>query len=185
MRRFYILGCDSNRDDLQTVTGYDLGDFDDSPLWQGRPLGRKLPKSVKLLVSEKTPSDLLGNPLAWTIVSERLLHLLQPFVTEQDIEVLKPNILLDRSSKRVKGYSILNVLRSIDATHLAFGQPKPTVGNTTIDSKQVPADCHLFRLTDRPMLLCISDVLFSSLLDNGLNGLVAIKTRSKSKKKYK
>ena len=80
MREYYILSLDDSDGDEEVVSDYEMGDFDFTDLWTSQPLSGRFPSTVRLWVSKGKPTDCLGGPLSWLIVSTRLWALIEPLV---------------------------------------------------------------------------------------------------------
>ena len=178
MRTYYVLAADPKRSDLQSVTTYELGDVDLTPLWKGEPATDTLRSGWRLFVSSKLQPDLLGNPLNLMIVSDRVLAVMQRFVPEEDLQVISLPIFNLTTKEAVSGFSLINPLRMIKALSPDSGDGRPMVDRLMIKDSLVPRDVHLFRLAERPICLLISQELFHGLAGQGFQGLMAIHTRT-------
>lgn len=105
---FYRLGHD-DRDDLEVVNDYEMGDFDLTTLWVGQPLTGQIPNCVRLALNdnpEDKASDYLGNPISWQIFSDRAAGAVRSLV-EHDVQFFDPPIY-DARGRRVHRYRLLN-----------------------------------------------------------------------------
>src|SRR5437899_437358 len=106
MRRFFLLTYD-DREDLQAVSDYEIGEFDATFFWSGEPYPGIIPENVRLLVGEGDPSDFLGNPISWKIVSQRFLGHIARVVPEKDFEIFPAPLYNEKSLKPMEGYSVV------------------------------------------------------------------------------
>ena len=171
MRNFYVLTYD-DRDDLKSVSDYETGDFDLTVFWSGLPYQGLVPENVRLYVEEGECPDYMANPISWPIVSEQLLlHMMK---LAPDIQVFPAPLYYENSLQRLTGYSIVNIVRRIDA----LSQPFETVNTIVFTCDKIPKDVHLFRITDHETLVIISDEMLKELSDKMLRGFAFIKTVS-------
>ena len=77
MRDFFVLSRD-DREDLEFVSNYEMGEFDLTTFWAGQRFNEEIPSDVRLWVATGNPSDYLANPVSWPIISERLWALIEP-----------------------------------------------------------------------------------------------------------
>lgn len=173
MSSYYIL-INHSRADLQVVDDYELGDFDYRLLFYNDPI-ESLPEEVRLFVTPGTPADLLANPLSWTIVSKRCYQLMRPFLNDVPHEVHNPHTMSVETNKALRNYRLLHLMITVDAT-IRKGREFVEVDQTIIDVDTIPTGVHMFRLSDRPSLVCISHALMEALKGKGLGGLLAVHT---------
>jgi hypothetical protein len=180
MRSFYILAPDPGRDDLQSVTDYELGGLALSDLWKGKRLEGEFPGGFRLMLSDKNPSDLLGNPLSLSIMSDRTLSIVRDFVAADLIQVFNPPMLNVHTKELVTGYNLVNCVKSVQALSPECAKGRMIVDQLVVKEKLVPPEVNLFRLAERPIFLAISEELFRGLSRKGLQGLVAIRMKSET-----
>jgi hypothetical protein len=180
MRSFYQLIHNTNRSGLYVVSDYDLGDFDSRRLWHGERLEGLIPGDVRLYLQTlgRQPADLVWNPVSWPICSQRLLELILP-VCQGDVEVLPAPLFDEASSTPVPGYGLLNVTRLIlclDAENSVVGRSREDgrlagVYTYVLKADRIPPDAHLFRLTEWPYTILMSNAVEQVLRGEGLTGL--------------
>jgi hypothetical protein len=164
MRRFYLLGCDVERSDLQAVCRRDVGSFVTSVFRNGKPFLGEVPDTVRLWLTEGKPSHYLSNPLSWPIVSGQFAEIARCF--SQDFQLF-PAPTYSLSDKRpVTGYYVLNVTRCISAVDFgkASAEHFNILGINTVhvtrfvfDEKLIASDIHIFRPNES-----IEDIIVSS-----------------------
>src|SRR5436305_8045284 len=111
MREFFVLTYD-DRDDLQSVSDYEMGEFDLTLFWNGEPFNGPIPADVKLFIGEGEPSDYLANPVSWPIVSNRLLTILNKLL-KNDFQSY-PAPVYDERSRSVQGLHIINITKCVN-----------------------------------------------------------------------
>lgn len=171
MRHFYVLAGDGGRDDDLSVSDYELGGFDARVLWRGSRLEEPLPSGTRLWASGN-PTDYVGNPLSWTITSERLGGILQS-IGGESIQVLKAPLLHQTSKTCIPGYVIVNVVRVISALP---PNCKPNLQNLALIHSRIPESTHIFRLKESSTTLIISGHLLSAMSGKQFKGVVTIDT---------
>jgi len=170
MSNYYVLAHDASRDDLEAVSSYELHTFDLTVFWSGRRFNGSVPKDVRVWVTEgDRPSDFLGNPLSWPIVSERFWRLVQP-LAENTCQVIDPPLYYETSEEPVAGYRLLNVTRSVKAS-LSREVSIPTL---QLEPKRVPRNVHLFRLAESRTVIIVSSALVELITQKGLEGVALI-----------
>ena len=174
MRKFFVVTYD-DRDDMETVSDYELGDFDDLVFWRGKPFRGKIPASVKLLVESGVPRDYLSNPLSWPILSDRFVQVADK-IAGHDIQCFPAPLYNEKTLKPISGYQIVNVTRIIDA----LAKPLITVDKMVLKAALIPLDVHLFRLVGEESLLMASEEFHESLRGHHVKGIALIKTKSGS-----
>jgi hypothetical protein len=170
MRSFFVFGLDPSRNDLQSLVDCDLAGFDRNPLRRGERVDC-FPADMRLFVSNKKRTDLLGNAFGWKIMSERALAIINEFVPEGDLQTLNPPIFDLNSKKPVAGYFLVNCLRNIPALTSKPGEGVLYADKVVIRDGYVPPNTHLFRLQEWPQHWIISGQLWSRL--SGLDGFDA------------
>jgi hypothetical protein len=166
---------DPSRRDLQSLVDYDLAGFDYTNLQRGENVNR-LPPNMRLLVSNKKPTDLLGNPFGWKIMSARALAIVQDLVPDDDIQVLNPGIIDQKTTTPVLGYSLVNCLRVLSA--LAYRPEGELIyaDRVVIKADCVPPTTHMFHLGEEPRHWIISEQLRQRLSE--LDGIETIATQT-------
>jgi hypothetical protein len=174
MRQFFVLAHE-NRDDLHAVGGYDLDDFDSTLLHSGQRFEAAIPEGVRLWVTAGDPSDYLGNPLSWAIVSERFWAIICPLV-EQDCQTLTAQLYDQETRWPIPGYLLINPIRLFAAVKLRKGETDFTLQDLVIDAARIPAGVHIFRLAESSSVILVSSSILSSVWRKGLKGLAFLRT---------
>jgi hypothetical protein len=171
MRSFYILARDPTRGDLQSVVSIDLAGFNHLLLLRGEPI-EGFPPKMCFLVSNKKPTDSLGNGLGWHILPDRALAIVKELVPDYDLQVLDLPLFDLNTKTPVEGYQLANCLRVIPA--LAFQPDKKPIyaHRVVIKDSLVPPDTHLFLLGEAPLYWIVSEQLWERLSE--LEGVSSI-----------
>jgi hypothetical protein len=74
----------------------------------------------------------------------------------------------------VRGYSIVNCLRTLRALAPGCNPRRLLVEPLIINENAVPEDVHYFRLTEEPLIEIISQELQESLLKESLQGVLTV-----------
>ncbi len=177
MRTFFLMAHDGRRKDLETVSDYDMGQFDLMALWSGRPVMDPLPESVRLFLADGLPSDYLGNPLTWKIVSAKYLSFIERHVRRDYMQVIPAPLFGVRDRKPRLGYSIVNPTVVIDA----LAEPFSEVTDLAFKTALISNDVNMFRIAGHETLVCVSSEFMDDLVKGEkLKGLSFIRTRSVS-----
>jgi hypothetical protein len=171
MRQFFVMTYD-DREDLDTVADYEMGDFDLMTFWTGQRFSGRIPKCVRVWVEKGEPSDYLSNPIGWEIISERFWRMLRPHVKGQ-AQTLSVPLYYEGTQKPVPGYRLLNPLCCVSALRRKSDADAQT---RKLDMQRIPDDVDLFRLAESPTTVLISDFILSEISGKGLKGLALIKT---------
>lgn len=175
MRKFFTFGPDPSRDDLQSWIEEDLAGFDFANLLSGEPVDH-LPPDFAIYVSDDKPTDLLGNPYGWVIMSRRALAAVSTVVPDNDLQILVPHVVGFYTRKPVGDYRIVNCLRVIPALAFPRGEDILYKDRVVIKEQLVPPNIHAFRLAEEPRFWIISDHLFQALTK--LEGIVGTVTQT-------
>lgn len=170
MREFFLFTHD-DRDDLQSVSDYEMNDFDLTVFWSGKPFRGTIPGGVKLFLGSGGKSDYLGNPISWTIVSDRFLRLVVDLVGN-DVQSFAAPAYDQNSLKPIPGYSIVNVTQCLPA----LAKPLASVDKMVLNRASIPSTAHLFRVVGHETLLLASQEFLKELRGRGLQGIAFIKT---------
>ncbi len=167
-KEYYILLCDADRGDLEAVDDYEFGGFDLTLFWTGDVFEGLIPKEVKIRLGEGKPSDLLGNPMSWLIISKRLRAILEP-ICQAEVQFIP--VTLWTRNKPNNRYLLANPIGCVDA--IASKKRQPSIQTLQLNLSKIPIDRHLFRLKRLETTYIISPTLFEALKDKGLEGLAA------------
>lgn len=175
MRRFFTFGPDPSREDLQHWIKDNLRGFDFLQLVDGKRV-EDFPSDYSITVSNDTPTDLLGDPYGWVIMSRRALAVVSNFLPEEDLQVFEPKVIEADSLTEIGGYFIVNNLRIIKA--LAYPPPEGILYKDRAVVKEVliPGGTHAFRLEEEPSFWIVSEPFFNELSD--LEGIVGTPIRT-------
>ncbi|QDV19564.1 hypothetical protein Pan153_42300 [Gimesia panareensis] len=171
MREFFVLTHD-DRDDLQSVSDYEVDDFDLTVFWSGNSFPSTIPDGVKLFLSEGDKSDYLGNPISWAIVSDRFLaHIVN--LAGNALQIFAAPTYDQNTFKPISGYSVVNVTRCLPA----LAKPLTSVDRIVLNLASIPSNVHLFRVVGHETLLFVSEEFLEELRGEGLQGIAFIKTK--------
>jgi hypothetical protein len=171
MRDFFVLTHD-NRDDLQSVSDYDMDDFDLTVFWSGKPFLGTIPTGVKLLVGSGDKSDYVGNPISWAIVSDRFLRLAVNLAGD-DMQCFTAPLYDEKSLTPTTGYSVINVTRCLHA----LAKPLVSVDKIVLTAASIPSNVHLFRVVGHETLLFASSEFLDELRGKSFQGIAFIRTK--------
>lgn len=171
MREFFVLTHD-DCDNLQAVSDYDMGDFDLTAFWSGKPIPGKIPMGVRVLVGDGDPSDYLGNPISWAILSEKFLRTVINLVGD-DVQCFSAPLFHEQSRKPIAGYSVINVTRRLPA----LAKPLTSVNKMVLTADSIPLNAHIFRVVGHETLLLVSQDFKEELRGKKLHGIALIKTK--------
>ena len=180
-----------NRQDIQTIAEWEMGNFNLMLLWGGQPFNGSIPNDVKLFIREGDEHlvrpDLLPNPVSWLIFSEKLLAEVHQLI-KNDIQIFEPPIYL-KNGQKVKGYKLINpiyrldcldwensksVEQNVDGTKVCFGQKsvfESCIGNH-----------HIFMIEGCSTAQIVSDTFLQACQHKGLIGLAGLKCKTSRKK---
>lgn len=183
MKNYHCLTFDSTRKDLLSVVDYEMGDFKLTNFWGGKQ-NISLSDSVQLFIDSTGNSpDLMGNPVSWLICSEKLISLISS-VTSDGFEIYDAPLFDSKTKKTVAGYSILNVYKKIPCLDLEKSSVDWSSDHKEITAvyehvfckDKIPEDCHIFRPSEWPFSVVLSDKLAKSFIGKDLTGVAFIKS---------
>ena len=117
--------------------------------WAGRLTGpADVPASLRIKLSGRTPSDLMGNSMGLLMVSPRLAEVFTQVAGPAALTAMPIRQYL----KPAADYLLINVNRSLSIKgHYPKKRKKVDyVIKTALDYNQVPPDLHLFRIDEVP-----------------------------------
>lgn len=179
MNFFYKLIYSDVEDNVVVINDYDLQGFKYTNLLVGKPI-QIWNSNICLFYEEDGQfEDYLPNPLGWPILSQRMVKLFDNLGVG-NIQYLQINICHKASGKEVGGYQIANILELIPALDLkesVYHSQSDTTGRVegliklVICSNKIGPDVHIFRLTEYPFALLISEKLKKVLVKEKITGI--------------
>ncbi len=151
-------------------------------LTQGQQFDGCFPDDFRLLVPEGAGpiADHVGNPLSWTIISDRLASHLWPLI-ETSVQAYSAPLYEMKSRRRIDGYKIINVTNVIDCVDKERSVPLDDEDDTVIDYAEVcidatkAGDAHMFKYSVNTDYVSTSVIcgyeLVKSLVGKGFTGL--------------
>jgi hypothetical protein len=85
-----------------------------------------------------------------------------------------PAPIYDAEARPLSGYSVVNVIRCIDA----LADPLVSVDKMVLNEARIPSDAHLFRIVSHETLLIASEEMVEEVTGKSLQGIAFIKTKS-------
>jgi hypothetical protein len=147
-----------------------MGDFDLTTFWSGDYFSGEIPDSIAIDLDKGNPSDLLGNPMSWLIMSIRLRNKIQALCGEY-VQFIPLTML--RDNKPVNRYVLANPLGTVDAIVARKAKEEIPIQRLVLDASKIPSDRHLFRLQCQETTFIISQDMFDLLYHKGYHGLAA------------
>lgn len=179
MRQFYKLIPYDPREELQFVADYDLGSFDHTILWKGRHITESILRHVKLFVTLGATADYVGNPLSWPICSSRLISALLATI-QQDCEILTAPTVDKETGEPIREFRLVNVLRrvaclNLERSDVSYDEQHENrifmIYKIALDEAKIDRNVHLFRLTEWPYAVIVSDEFADQLVGQQFRGL--------------
>ena len=164
---YYLIMHDSNRDDLETVDKYKMGDFRLTVFWKGTRFEGTIPDSVKITLDAGHPSDYLGNPMSWEIISPDFLNLIRPFI-DDNIQLIP--LIMYKDGEKIDRYTLINPLGCVNAV-VDIGKDSIPISQMKLDSKAIPPGRHIFRLCHSTTLIVVSQAFVDAIWGHGLKGI--------------
>ncbi len=195
MNWYEVRKRDNTNPDPFVADGWDLRGLDETDFLQGKRIDN-WPDDVSFRATtpenDGAPDDALANELLLPIVSKRVQQALAK-AKIGDIQFL-PVHVFDSRGRRVKGYSILNILRLIDALDMErskvdyFPDDWPVEADrgkfwvcekaVLVSSKLASVD--IFRLQIDPFLMFASEKFSSIFEKNKFTGIGFLRVRTNS-----
>jgi hypothetical protein len=165
---------DPNRTDLQSVVAHKIDGRAALPFTRGLPADSSIITNAQLFVSHKPSADLVGTALPFRIMSDRLLATIRSFVPDEDLQVLPAPLIDNLTKEPVAGYSVVNLLRTIEALAPGCSPTRLLVEPLVLNEDAVPPSVHYFRLAEAPSLGVISEDLQNALFQQDFQGVLAL-----------
>lgn len=173
MSKYYVLSHDAGGEDLEAVVDYEMGDFNLTTFWYGGEIEGEIPSEVRLWVGKGQPTDYMGNPLSWPIVSERLWAVIGDLVAPS-CQLVKVPLYYEGTSDSVDGFWLMNVTASISAVRATESHENLSISSLVIDENCIPVDTHAFRLAESSTLIIVSDDVRKRISGKELQGIALI-----------
>ena len=176
MRLFHALIYHQSSE-LAKVINYKLEGFEHTLLWDVNIIKGGVPYTVCLYLGPGERGDYLTNPLSRPICSDRLVHLIHRRGAS-GVQILEFRLLDANTERPVEGYRLVNVLTKIEALDIAQSQLSrdengriSAVFKIAVSPEKVSKDVHIFRLSEWPYAIIVSDALAQDFVGKGLRGL--------------
>ncbi len=181
---FHMLVPAPNRDDLSVLSDYEVGRFDLTVFWKGKPVLNSIPTSVRLWGRYDVGGfpDLLPNPLSWTIISARLWAHLRGTI-EDTVQVFPLVIEWPNAPMPHTDYLILHPVVVVDCVNWVKStvSRRPDGRVRAIDDvvirSIIPTNIHVLRLQECEQIILFSDSLARSLVGQGFTGIAFLPCR--------
>lgn len=132
------------------IVDYELSGLNHTILWNSKYLADDVLRDVRLILSDKHAlPDMVGNPLSWLILSERLARIIKQ-ADPSGIQILECHIE-NLLGKKLEGYFIINILNCLDVMNLKKSDFEKEDGvidmvyDWVFDADRVPLRKMLFR----------------------------------------
>lgn len=180
---YHRLIHDSQLRNSPAIGRYELAGFDPTMLWKGCELD-SFPSGLHLVVNaaphEEIP-DLIGNPLSWFVVSDRLVDILTR--NEQPgLQVLPAPLVREADDSDVLGYQVLNPLHLVNCLKESESRfrrsPRGTLTSLdlcVLNLDSIPRDVAVFRLGEMPRAIFVSDEIAQGVRGKGIKGVAFIR----------
>ena len=189
MRSFFILTFDSRPNDREVACKYQMAqgdqEFDSATFRRCQPFVGPFPDYVKLWVRPGSRTDLMGEPLSWPLLSDRLFELFKDFARD-DIQEIAPPLFYIDSKQPVAGYTLMNVLRSLKTIDMEksvtsemniLGTQFTNVIKPVFRNEAIPASVHVFRPVESMSHVVISEELAQAMTGKVV-GVALIRTQT-------
>jgi hypothetical protein len=140
--------------------------------WNGDKQEEDLPP-VSIQLTEGDPTDCLGNPMSWFIVSRNCANMLTP-LTESHVQMISLPVTLPNQKVAKDRYVIANPVGSIDAIYSPKKhKEKIRLVDLVIDTRLVPEGIHMFRLKFHETTIVVTSLVIQTIQDSDLRGFAA------------
>ena len=164
--KYYLLMLDAY-DETESVDDYEMDGFKLTAFWKGMRFEGTIPDSVRITLGEGDPSDYLGNPMSWEIISPDFLNLIMPFI-DDNIQLIP--LIMYKDGKKVDRYTLINPLGCVNAV-VDIGKDSIPISQMKLDSKAIPPGRHIFRLCHSTTLIVVSQAFVDAIWGHGLKGI--------------
>lgn len=182
IRKFHILALDSTRTDLMIVDDYDIEKIDITKFWRNEKIYDSEKLLLKVHEEGKDITDAVGNPLSLFIFSEKLVNIINSFLSES-VQLLDANLF--GKNGKIKGFKIVHCIRAIrcldiNNSKVSYSDDNKLsiVGSVTILEKNIPKNIHFFRIEEDKNTVVVSDELAQTIVGKNINGIAFIKCKS-------
>jgi hypothetical protein len=181
MKPFFILAYEED-DAWCVIDDYAPSQFDPTPFWLGTSVDPIAIQDLTLLVKDGhcVLPDFVSNPLSLPIASARLLDVLNEAGVH--FEHFQAPVKYAGSDVSISGYSIINVLGSLDCLDLSRSAAIRnsdgsirTLIKAHVDEHRVPSDRHMFRINELPGQLIVDDVFRRMLSGARITGVALVR----------
>lgn len=176
---FYRLIYPDEENDILILNDYELYGFKYTDLLVGKIID-KWNKNIQLFYDQEGKlEDYISNPLGWPIVSQRIVKIFDSLEIV-NIQYFPANILHKTSNKEIHSYHIVNVLELISALDLeksvydSWDDSRKRVRGLrepVIQNNKIAPEIDIFRLTEYPFWLLISERLKQIFIKERITGV--------------
>lgn len=181
---YHRLIFDSELQDLPTIQEYELAGFDMTSLWKGKEIA-SFPTDLRLVINAKGDDqipDLVGNPISWFVVSDRLANILSANERAGDVQLIPAPLVRETDGAAVQGYQVLNPLKLVNCLDESESKFRRSARGTlaslercVLNQHSIPSDVRLFRLGEMPRAVFVRDDVAKRTIGKGLLGLAFIR----------
>ena len=184
MRNFNVLIPDTQLKDAAIVNKFEKGNLDIFLLSDAVTLDNNTVEQIMndlkiFLKVKKINPDLIRNSYSLKILSKKAIDLMLPFIKD-DAQIIDLDLINEATHEIITGYSLVHPIRSFrcldfDKTEFVDKDEPVVLGNDiTIQSQKIPDSIHIFRLTENPEYVLISQELLEAISGKGLTGMCVI-----------
>jgi hypothetical protein len=165
------------------ISDYEINPSDILKLWDTEILSLDFVNSIKLFIKKNNPNtDLVGNPLSLTIISEKLYNIIAYYI-ENDVQTF--DIKLINSNNTISGYKLIHPIKSFkcvnfDISDVIYSNDNEIscIPKLVINKDKVKDSIHIFRLDEVKTDIIFSDFLAKLLIGKSINGVAFIRCKA-------
>jgi hypothetical protein len=174
-RTFYVI-CPQDRSDLDCVDDFEPTTSDTNAIEVGEDFDGSFPPDFRIWLDRRKPTDLLGGPQCFVLVSDRFVKATAELLKGQ-VEVFDIP-LFDRETKKPrKGYKLLHVLGCLKAAARIDGKLMVHFSwGIVFEGKKIKPETHIFRMCEAKTYIVVSGELRKALKAADLVGIEYLKT---------
>jgi hypothetical protein len=166
---YFLLYPSANDRKSEGVAKVDYDIFRTQTLSSGERFDGVLPSNL-IQLTKGHPSDCLGNPMGWLIVSKKCADCLKPHISTH-AQIIPMPVTLPDGTVAEDRYRVINPIVVLDAIYSpGKKKSKVTYLEMVIEEGKIPEGTNIFRLKYSEITIVVASIIIRAIQDTNLDG---------------